>query len=88
MVGFIKATLALQRGRIPGNLHFDAPNPHIPFDELRLKVVDEATNWPTTGRPRRAGVSSFGFGGTNAHLVLEQARPRRRPPHCGSPRHR
>jgi phthiocerol/phenolphthiocerol synthesis type-I polyketide synthase A len=71
VVGFIKATLALQRGWIPGNLHFDAPNPHIPFGELRLKVVDEATNWPATGRPRRAGVSSFGFGGTNAHLVLE-----------------
>ena len=71
VVGFIKATLALQRGRIPGNLHFDAPNPHIPFDELRLKVVAESINWPATGRPRRAGVSSFGFGGTNAHLVLE-----------------
>ncbi|MCB0939939.1 MAG: acyltransferase domain-containing protein [Mycobacterium sp.] len=73
VVGFIKATLAVNRARIPANLHFDAPNPHIPFDELRLKVVDEATNWPSTGRPRRAGVSSFGFGGTNAHLVLEQA---------------
>ncbi len=73
VAGFIKATLAVQRGRIPANLHFDTPNPHIPFEELRLKVVDEPTNWPSTGRPRRAGLSSFGFGGTNAHLVLEQA---------------
>ncbi|HSS24972.1 MAG TPA: SDR family NAD(P)-dependent oxidoreductase, partial [Mycobacterium sp.] len=72
VTGFIKATLAVQRGRIPANLHFDTPNPHIPFEELGLKVVDEPTNWPSTGRPRRAAVSSFGFGGTNAHLVLEQ----------------
>ena len=72
VVGFIKATLAVQRGRIPANLHFATPNPHIPFDELRLKVVDEPTTWPSTGRPRLAGVSSFGFGGTNAHLILEQ----------------
>ena len=49
------------------------PNPHIPFDELRLKVVAEPTDWPIAGRPRRAGVSSFGFGGTNAHVVIEQA---------------
>ena len=72
IVGLIKATLAVQRGTIPANLHFETPNSHIPFDELRLKVVDEATEWPATGRPRRAGVSSFGFGGTNAHVVLEQ----------------
>ena len=73
IVGLIKATLAIHRGEIPPNQHFDSPNPHIPFDELRLKVVDEATRWPATGEPRCAGVSSFGFGGTNAHVVLEQA---------------
>ena len=72
IVGLIKTTMAVQRGTIPANLHFETPNPHIPFDELRLKVVDEATEWPATGRPRWAGVSSFGFGGTNAHVVLEQ----------------
>jgi len=72
VAGFIKATMAVQRGQIPANLHYDAPNPHIPFDELRLKVVDQPMAWPSTGHPRRAGVSSFGFGGTNAHLVLEQ----------------
>ena len=55
IAGLIKTTLAVQRGEIPPNLHFDNPNPHIPFDELRLKVVDEATSWPTTGRPRRGG---------------------------------
>jgi phthiocerol/phenolphthiocerol synthesis type-I polyketide synthase B len=72
IVGLIKTTLALQRGTIPANQNFQNPNPHIPFDDLRLKVVAEPTAWPTTGRPRRAGVSSFGFGGTNAHVVLEQ----------------
>jgi acyl transferase domain-containing protein/acyl carrier protein len=73
ITGFIKAVLAVQRGKIPPNLHFEAPNPHIPFHDLRLKVVAELTDWPTAGSPRRAGVSSFGFGGTNAHVVVEQA---------------
>ena len=73
VAGFIKAVLAVQRGRIPATLGFVNPNPHIPFENLRLKVVAEQTDWPLTGRPRRAGVSSFGFGGTNAHVVLEQA---------------
>lgn len=81
IAGLIKATLAVQRGQIPPNQQFDNPNPHIPFDELRLKVVDEEIGWPDTGRPRLAGVSAFGFGGTNAHLILEQApqAPRRLP---------
>ena len=73
IVGLIKTTLAVHRGEIPPNQHFDNPNPHIPFDELRLKVVDEPMKWPSNGQPRLAGVSSFGFGGTNAHVVLEQA---------------
>jgi phthiocerol/phenolphthiocerol synthesis type-I polyketide synthase B len=73
IAGFIKAVMALQRGSIPRSLHFHTPNPHIPFDQLRLKVVAEQQEWPSVGRVRRAGVSSFGFGGTNAHVVLEQA---------------
>ena len=73
MAGFIKSVLAVQRGTIPRNLHFHNPNPHIAFDQLRLKVVAEHQEWPSVGRPRRAGVSSFGFGGTNAHVVIEQA---------------
>lgn len=75
IAGMIKTTLAVQRGEIPPNQHFDNPNPHIPFDELCLKVVAEPTEWPDTGAPRLAGVSSFGFGGTNAHVLLEQAPP-------------
>lgn len=73
IAGLIKATLAVQRGVIPPNQHFDAPNPHIPFGELGLKVADEPIEWPLSDHPRLAGVSSFGFGGTNAHLVIEQA---------------
>jgi phthiocerol/phenolphthiocerol synthesis type-I polyketide synthase B len=71
--GLIKAVLAVQRASIPGNLHFHTPNPHIPFDQMRLKVVAEQQDWPHMPHPRRAGVSSFGFGGTNAHAVIEQA---------------
>src|SRR6185312_878529 len=73
IAGFIKAVLAVQRGSIPKNLHFQNPNPHIAFDQMRLKVVAEQQEWPSVHRPRRAGVSSFGFGGTNAHVVIEQA---------------
>jgi phthiocerol/phenolphthiocerol synthesis type-I polyketide synthase B len=73
VAGFIKATLAVERGHIPPNQHYETPNPHIPFQQMRLKVVAEPTVWPTGVGPRRAGVSSFGFGGTNAHVVIEQA---------------
>ncbi|WP_231969105.1 MULTISPECIES: beta-ketoacyl synthase N-terminal-like domain-containing protein, partial [unclassified Mycobacterium] len=72
IAGFIKAVLAVQRGQIPPNQRFESPNPHIPFDELRMKVVRTQTSWPVREHPRRAGVSSFGFGGTNAHVVIEQ----------------
>ncbi|WP_099222974.1 type I polyketide synthase [Mycobacterium persicum] len=72
IAGFIKTVLAVQHGRIPPNQRFESPNPHIPFADLRMKVVDTLTEWPATGHPRRAGVSSFGFGGTNAHVVIEQ----------------
>jgi phthiocerol/phenolphthiocerol synthesis type-I polyketide synthase B len=75
IAGLIKTVLAIHEGTIPPNLHFQNPNPHIPFDQLRLKVVAEQQDWPETGQPRRAGVSSFGFGGTNAHAVIEQAPP-------------
>ena len=73
IAGFIKTVLSVQRASIPANLGFEAPNPHISFEQMRLKVVDQPTQWPQTARPRRAGVSSFGFGGTNAHVVIEQA---------------
>lgn len=73
IVGFAKAVLALQHGQAPANLDYQKPNPHIPFDDLRLKVVATNTDLPSRDRPLLAGVSSFGFGGTNAHIVIEQA---------------
>ncbi|HEX8112782.1 MAG TPA: beta-ketoacyl synthase N-terminal-like domain-containing protein, partial [Kofleriaceae bacterium] len=86
--GLIKAALAVQRGAIPATLHQVNPNPHIPFDDLKLRVVNELTPWPDTGgEARRAAVNSFGFGGTNAHVILESApavEPRRSPPADGT----
>ena len=52
IAGFIKAVLAVQRGHIPANRNFHAPNPHIPFEDLGLKVVDKATDWPAAGGSR------------------------------------
>ncbi|MEV5570411.1 SDR family NAD(P)-dependent oxidoreductase [Spirillospora sp. NPDC052269] len=73
VAGLVKAVLALHHGVIPPSNHYKEPNPHIPFDDLRLAVVGEETPWPRRGHARRAGVSGFGFGGTNAHVVLEEA---------------
>jgi acyl transferase domain-containing protein/acyl carrier protein len=72
IAGLIKAALSLYHRRIPANLHFEQPNPQIPFDDLRLRVPQRLESWPDTyGQPPRAGVNSFGFGGTNAHVILE-----------------
>ncbi|GAA4532067.1 beta-ketoacyl synthase N-terminal-like domain-containing protein [Amycolatopsis samaneae] len=73
IAGLIKVVLALANRRIPASLHFTEPNPHIPFEDLRLSVVAEQQPWPGQGRVARAGISGFGFGGTNAHVVAEQA---------------
>jgi acyl transferase domain-containing protein/acyl-CoA synthetase (AMP-forming)/AMP-acid ligase II/acyl carrier protein len=73
VAGFIKAALALKHGVIPPTLHFRDPNPHIPFAQLPLRVVTALQPWSERNRPRLAGVSSFGFGGTNAHVVLEES---------------
>ena len=72
VAGLIKAALAVQHREVPANLHFTTPNPHIPFDEFGLEVPRAARAWPVDG-PALAGVSAFGFGGTNAHVVLQEA---------------
>ena len=72
VAGLIKAVLAMKRGMIPGQLHFNAPNPNLEWDELPVRVVSGATPWPGhSERPPRSGVSAFGISGTNAHVVLE-----------------
>ncbi|WP_190865468.1 type I polyketide synthase [Actinomadura sp. RB99] len=73
VAGLIKTVLALHHKVIPASAHYKEPNPHIPFDELRLRVVADETPWPERSHPARAGVSGFGFGGTNAHVLLEEA---------------
>ncbi|HYH81626.1 MAG TPA: SDR family oxidoreductase [Longimicrobium sp.] len=73
VTGLIKAILAVEHGRIPGTVHYSNPNPHIDFASSPFMVAAETMEWPLNGGPRRAGVSSFGVGGTNAHVVLEQA---------------
>ncbi|MFJ7415708.1 SDR family NAD(P)-dependent oxidoreductase, partial [Streptomyces sp. NPDC098077] len=77
VVGLLKTALALHHGELPASLHFDEPNPHIDFERNRLSVVAEHQPWPAAVR-RYAGVSGFGFGGSNAHVALEEAPHRRR----------
>jgi amino acid adenylation domain-containing protein len=72
VASLIKAALAVERGVIPPSLHFERPNPQIDLAAGSFYVPVVATPWRETG-PRRAGVSSFGIGGTNAHVVLEEA---------------
>jgi acyl transferase domain-containing protein/acyl carrier protein len=85
--GFIKTALALHHQFIPPTLHFKAPNPRIDFENSPFYVVDKPTPWnPPAGVPLRAGVSSFGIGGTNAHVVMEEA-PADESPQSG-PSHR
>jgi myxalamid-type polyketide synthase MxaD len=75
IAGLIKVALALRHREIPPSLHFEKPNPHIPFDELPLQVQTTLSPWPAESGSALAGVSSFGFGGTNAHVVLEESPP-------------
>ena len=72
IAGLIKTVLALQHGRIPPHLHFEQPNPHIPWDQLPVDIVTRPVAWPA-GQTRIAGVSAFGMSGTNAHVVLGNA---------------
>ena len=77
VTGFIKAALALYNGEIPASLHYTSPNPAIDFDHSPFFVNAELREFPRlNGTPRRAAVNSLGAGGTNAHVVLEEA-PRR-----------
>lgn len=72
VAGLIKTALALKHGKIPGQLHFTDPNPAIPFDQLKVQIQTRLGDWPAACGRRYAGVNSFGFGGTNAHVVLEE----------------
>ncbi|MFO0930933.1 MAG: type I polyketide synthase, partial [Gemmataceae bacterium] len=73
VAGLIKATLALKHEVIPPTLHFQTPNPRIDWANSPFRVSAVAVPWPRGDRLRFAGVSSFGVGGTNAHVILEEA---------------
>ncbi len=85
VAGIIKTVLALQHKKLPPSLNFESPNPQINFAASPFYVNARLSDWPAGAAPRRAGVSSFGLGGTNAHVVLEEApvpcspQPARRP---------
>ncbi|MGW3165542.1 type I polyketide synthase [Streptomyces sp. NPDC001142] len=73
VASLLKAVLALHHGEIPPSLNHHEGNPAIDWAGGGLRVVTRRTPWPDRGRPRRAGVSGFGYGGTIAHVLLEQA---------------
>ncbi|MEE4117621.1 MAG: aminotransferase class III-fold pyridoxal phosphate-dependent enzyme, partial [Paracoccaceae bacterium] len=73
VTGLIKTALTLKHGTIPPLLHYTAPNPRIDFETSPFFPVTERLDWPRGETPRRAGVSAFGVGGTNIHMVLEEA---------------
>jgi acyl transferase domain-containing protein len=73
VTGLIKTVLALEHKQIPPSLHFQSPNPEIDFAASPFYVNTKLQEWKNGAGPRRAGVSSFGIGGTNAHVILEEA---------------
>jgi acyl transferase domain-containing protein/acyl carrier protein len=74
IAGLIKVALSLKHRVLPASLHFKEPNPHIPFDQLPLRVNTALCEWPAPPDTLMlAGVSSFGFGGTNVHVVVQGA---------------
>ena len=73
VASLIKASLALEHKELPPSLGYESPNPTIDFEHSPFIVNDELTSWESSDTPRRAGVNSLGVGGTNAHVVLEEA---------------
>jgi phthiocerol/phenolphthiocerol synthesis type-I polyketide synthase C len=78
IAGLIKVILSLQKGEIPPHLHLKKVNRHIPLEKFSLNVSTQKVSWPSHFVRRIAGVSSFGFGGTNAHVVVEEGPKRER----------
>ncbi len=75
IAGLAKIILALRHGQIPPHLHLRTVNPLLRLEETPIEIPTAMRPWPQGAEPRRAGVSSFGFGGTNGHVILEEAPP-------------
>jgi acyl transferase domain-containing protein/NADPH:quinone reductase-like Zn-dependent oxidoreductase/acyl carrier protein len=75
IAGLIKVVLMLRHGRIPPHLHLKTVNPLLKLEGSPLEIPTSMRDWPRGAEPRRAGVSAFGFGGTNAHVIVEEAPP-------------
>lgn len=73
VTGLIKAALCLDRERIPGTLHYSGLNPQLDLTQTPFTIAGDLADWPRDQEIRRAGVSAFGVGGTNVHVVLEEA---------------
>jgi len=73
VAGLAKAALALHHKQMPPSLGYEAPNPAIPFEGSPFRVNDRLADWPAGPAPRRAAVNALGVGGTNAHMILEEA---------------
>src|SRR6266568_3584401 len=73
VTGLIKTVLSLKHKLVPPSLNYEEPNPQINLQDSPFYVNTELREWKTNGFPRRAGVSAFGMGGTNAHVILEEA---------------
>ena len=86
MAGLIKTVLSLKHKQIPPSLHYNTPNPRIDFAQSPFYVNTKLSDWESNGT-RRAGVSSFGMGGTNAHVILEEAPEVSIPPSTDRPLH-
>ncbi|MFD4458209.1 polyketide synthase Pks13 [Nocardia sp. NPDC058480] len=70
-----KVLMSFQHNVIPPSINYAGPSPYIPFEQANLKVVDEATEYPRYSGVATVGISGFGFGGTNAHMVLQEYVP-------------
>ena len=79
VAGLIKASLMVERGQVLPNIHFETPNPKIPFDQMDIRIPTSEEAWPVENKTRRASVNSFGYGGTNAHAVLESFEAKQAP---------
>ncbi|KAI0009530.1 hypothetical protein F4779DRAFT_369425 [Xylariaceae sp. FL0662B] len=74
LASLIKVVLAMEKRQIPASINFESPNPKLALDEWRLAVATDLQPWPATtpNQPRRASVNNFGYGGSNAHVILEE----------------